>query len=74
MTAKIPTLDLTRNYGRIKEEILEALNTVLEASTSYWGRTWPLLRRSARAISAAFRPSDAHPERTLFSWRSWLLI
>jgi len=31
MTAKIPTLDLTRNYGRIKEEILEALNTVLES-------------------------------------------
>ena len=31
MTAKIPTLDLTRNYGRIKEEILEALNSVLES-------------------------------------------
>lgn len=31
MTAKIPTLDLTRNYGRIKDEILEALNSVLES-------------------------------------------
>lgn len=31
MTEMIPTLDLTRNYGRIKEEILEALNAVLES-------------------------------------------
>lgn len=31
MNAKIPTLDLTRNYGRIKDEILEALNSVLES-------------------------------------------
>ncbi|MBL3539676.1 DegT/DnrJ/EryC1/StrS aminotransferase family protein [Aminivibrio sp.] len=31
MTAKIPTLDLKRNYGRIKDEILEAINSVLES-------------------------------------------
>lgn len=31
MTAKIPTLDLTRNYGRIKDEIIEAVNNVFES-------------------------------------------
>ena len=31
MDKKIPTLDLTRNYARIKDEVLEAVNSVLES-------------------------------------------
>jgi len=31
MDKKIPTLDLTRNYARIKDEVQEAVNSVLES-------------------------------------------
>ncbi|MDI9370321.1 MAG: DegT/DnrJ/EryC1/StrS family aminotransferase [Synergistota bacterium] len=38
MTDRIPTLDLVRNYRTIKEEILEALDSVLESQQFILGR------------------------------------
>lgn len=37
MTARIPTLDLTRNYERIREEISQAINAVLDSQQFIMG-------------------------------------
>ena len=49
MTAKIPTLDLTRNYERIREEIGQAINAVLDSQQFIMGPDVPAFEKECSA-------------------------
>jgi dTDP-4-amino-4,6-dideoxygalactose transaminase len=49
MATKIPTLDLVRNYARIKDEVLEAVHEVLESQHFILGPDVPLFERECES-------------------------